>query len=676
MEQNSVYERIKQLRKDLELHNFRYYVLNDPLVTDYEYDRLMEELIRLEQDHPEFADPFSPSVRIGDDRNQEFTQREHATAMFSLSNSYQLEEIYDFDQRIRKSVGGPVEYVCELKFDGAAISLTYENGKLLRAVTRGDGLVGDDVTSNVKTIRSIPLILKGEDYPTLFEIRGEIILFRKVFDQLNAERMEDGDVPFANPRNATAGTLKLQNSSVVARRRLDCFLYSLSGRELPARTQWGNLEWARKTGFRISEHIEVHDSIEGVFTFIEKWSTGRKQLPFDTDGAVIKVNSLEQQAELGFTAKNPRWAIAFKYPPEKAETTLLSVDFQVGRTGAVTPVANLEPVFLGGTTVKRASLHNADQIALLDLHLGDRVIIEKGGEIIPKITGVNKSGRDLLAVPVQFISICPECSTPLSKDPGEARHYCPNEDGCPPQIKGRIGHFISRKAMGIDGLGQETVDQLYQEGLMSRITDLYHLTVDQLLSLDRFAEKSATNLITAIQASKQVPFEKVLYAIGIRYVGETVAKKLARTMVSIDRIMAASAEELLEVPEVGEKIADSIITFFSREKNKLLIEEMRATGLQMHAQIVKADRQNLPLSGKTIVISGTFNKLSREAIKELIEQNGGRSSSSVTSKTSFIVAGQNMGPEKMKKAENLKIPLVTEDELLKMVGNESQWTLF
>lgn len=676
MEQGSVFERIKSLRSQLNEHNHRYYVLNEPAISDYEYDRLMQELIQLEKEYPQFADPLSPSLRIGDDRNQEFIQRRHKNAMFSLGNTYSREEVADFDQRVRKAIGDQVEYVCELKYDGAAISLTYEKGRLLYALTRGDGITGDDVTSNIKTIKSIPLVLKDTSIPDVFEIRGEIILYRTVFDQLNAERIEDGEVPFANPRNAASGTLKMQNSSQVAKRKLNCFLYSLNGPALPAPTHSGNLEWALKAGFRIPEHREIHRSVEGIFSFIQHWETARKKLPYDTDGVVIKVNSLDQQAELGFTAKSPRWAIAYKYAPEQAETTLLSVDFQVGRTGAVTPVANLEPVFLGGTTVKRASLHNSDQIALLDLHIGDRVVIEKGGEIIPKITGVNKTMRDLFALPVVFTSVCPECGTKLIKDPGEARHYCPNENECPPQIKGRIEHFISRRAMNIDGLGQETVDQLYREGLVRRIPDLYHITAGQLIRLDRFAEKSALNLIAAVKASVSIPFERVLYAIGIRYVGETVAKKLARALGSVDRIMDASREELLTVEEVGDKIADSVLQFFSLGKNRQLINDLKGAGLQFQSEAGTLMNPNLPLSGKSVVVSGTFTRFSRDAIKELIEQNGGKNVSSVTSKTSMIIAGQNMGPEKLKKAGQYNIPLVSEDEFIKMISSPGPETLF
>jgi DNA ligase (NAD+) len=670
MDHNTAYQRIKHLREELNLHNYRYYVLNEPVITDFEYDQMMSELISLEREYPQFSDPFSPTVRIGDDRNEEFVQAEHFTPMFSLANTYNFEELAEFDDRVRKAVG-QVEYVCELKYDGAAISLTYEKGLLTRAVTRGDGVKGDVVTSNILTIKSIPLKLNIGEVPEVFEIRGEILLNRNVFEALNKERLEAGEVPFANPRNAASGTLKMQKSSQVARRKLDCLLYSLAGSRLPSETHFGSLEWARNAGFKVPPYMEVKKDLEGVTEFIQKWHEGRKKLPFDTDGVVIKVNSIDQQNELGFTAKSPRWAVAYKYPPEKAETKLVSVDFQVGRTGAVTPVANLEPVYLGGTTVKRASLHNADQISLLDLHLGDLVSIEKGGEIIPKITAVNKSKRDLFAVPVTFITNCPECGALLRKDAGEARHYCPNESGCPPQIKGRIEHFISRKAMNIEGIGEETVDQLYREGLIHQLPDLFKLSVDQLLTLDRFAEKSAENLIKAISDSVSIPFERVLFALGIRFVGETVAKKLARSMGSIDKIMEADRDTLLKVDEVGEKIADSLLAYMADEKNRGIIESLKAAGLQFETKELLVPAGNLPLSGKIIVVSGSFSKYSRDEIKDLIEKNGGKNSGSVTSKTTLVVAGDNMGPEKRKKAESLGIPIVTEDDLVDMLGTSS-----
>ncbi|MCX6225560.1 MAG: NAD-dependent DNA ligase LigA, partial [Bacteroidia bacterium] len=554
-----------------------------------------------------------------------------------------------------------------LKYDGAAISLTYENGRLIQAITRGDGVTGDDVTANVKTIRSIPLTIAADTCPALFEIRGEIILHREVFNALNEERILDGEAPFANPRNAASGTLKMQNSSLVARRKLDCFLYSLAGENLPRHTHSGNLAWARGAGFKIPPYLEVNQNIEAVLSFIDRWKDARKKLSFDTDGVVIKVDSLAQQSALGFTAKSPRWAIAYKYPPDQAQTRLVSVDFQVGRTGAITPVANLEPVLLAGTTVKRASLHNADQIQLLDLHIGDFVIIEKGGEIIPKIIGVNLSKRDLFAVCIEFISKCPECGTELIRDPGEAKHYCPNEELCPPQIKGKIEHFISRKTMNIDSAGIETVGQLFQAKLLNSVADLYELTYEQLINLDRFADKSASNLIAAIDASKKIQFERVLFALGIRYVGETVAKKLARAMGSIDKIMNASKEQLMSIDEIGDRIADSIIAFFSQEKNRRLIQNLQSHGLQFSQAIGENVRQIQLLTGKSVVISGTFSRFSRDELKELVERYGGKNVSSVSSKTSFILAGENMGPEKLKKAMDLSIPLMGEDEFINLL---------
>jgi len=667
MDTDSVNQRIEFLRSELNVHNYRYYVLNEPSVSDFEYDRLMQELISLEKEYPAFADPLSPSQRIGDDRNQEFVQREHAVAMYSLGNTYNRDEVIDFDNRLKKIIDGPVAYACELKYDGAAISLTYEKGRLIRAVTRGDGVTGDDVTRNVKTIRSIPLVIQSEMAPDFFEIRGEIILHREVFDQLNEERLQDGEVPFANPRNAASGTLKMQNSSIVAKRKLDCFLYSLAGENLPCPTHSENLAWARSAGFKIPPYLEVYEDIEKVLAFIDRWKETRKKLPFDTDGVVIKVNSVAQQEALGFTAKSPRWAIAYKYPPDQAETRLLSVDFQVGRTGAITPVANLDPVLLAGTTVKRASLHNADQIQLLDLHIGDYVIIEKGGEIIPKIIGVNHARRDLFASPVIFITNCPECGTLLTRDPGEAKHYCQNEDFCPPQIKGKIEHFVSRKAMNIDSAGIETVDQLYQANLLKSVADLYELTYDQLIGLERFADKSASNLISAIKESKNIRFERVLFALGIRYVGETVAKKLARALGSIDTIMGASKEQLMSVDEIGDRIADSIILFFSREKSRELIQNLKRHGVQMSQEIEENVKQIQLLTGKSVVISGTFKRYSRDELKELVERFGGKNVSSVSSKTSFILAGENMGPEKLKKAGDLSIPLMAEDEFINLL---------
>jgi len=667
MDIDTVYQRIEFLKSELNGHNYRYYVLNEPSVSDFEYDGLMKELIDLEKEYPQFADSLSPSQRIGDDRNQVFVQREHRIAMYSLGNTYNHEEVIDFDNRLKKLTDEPLEYACELKYDGAAISLTYEHGRLVQAVTRGDGVRGDDVTANVKTIRSIPLTIMPDKCPALFEIRGEIILLHEVFAMLNEERIQDGEAPFANPRNAASGTLKMQNSSIVAKRKLDCFLYSLAGEDLPYLTHSQNLEWARSMGFKIPPYLEVFHDIEGVLSFINRWKDARKKLPFDTDGVVVKVNSLLLQNTLGFTAKSPRWAIAYKFPPDQAETRLISVDFQVGRTGAITPVANLEPVLLAGTTVKRATLHNSDQIQLLDLHIGDFVQIEKGGEIIPKIISVNLSRRDLFAKPVEFITKCPKCGTELTKDPGEAKHYCPNEDFCPPQIKGKIEHFISRKAMNIDSAGSETVDQLFQAKLLNSVADLYELTYNQLISQDRFADKSASNLIAAIEASKEIRFERVLYALGIRFVGETVARKLARSLGSIDTIMNASKDQLLSIDEIGDRIADSIISWFSKEKNRRLVENLQRHGLQFSQEIGENVRQIQLLTGKSVVISGTFSRYSREELKELVEKFGGKNVSSVSSKTSLILAGENMGPEKLKKALDLSIPLMGEDEFINLL---------
>jgi DNA ligase (NAD+) len=667
MDNTTVFQRIEFLKSELNRHNHQYYVLNNPLISDFEYDKLMQELIGLERDFPQFADSLSPSQRVGDDRNQEFVQREHRVSMFSLSNTYNEGEVIDFDSRIAKLIEEPVEYACELKYDGAAISLTYEDGRLTRAITRGDGVMGDDVTANVKTIRSVPLTISDPQCPAVFEIRGEIILHRDIFNKLNEERVLEGESAFANPRNAASGTLKMQNSSLVARRKLDCFLYSIAGEDLPCPTHSKNLVWARNAGFKIPAYLEVFQDIEGVLSFIDKWKQARKELPFDTDGVVIKVNSLIQQEKLGFTAKSPRWAIAFKYPPDQTETRLLTVDFQVGRTGAITPVANLEPVLLAGTTVKRATLHNADQISMMDLHIGDYVVIEKGGEIIPKITGVNLSKRDLFATPIVFITKCPECGSELIRDAGESKHYCPNEELCPPQIKGRIEHFVSRKAMNIDSAGIETVNQLFESKLIHSIADLYALTYDQVKSQDRFADKSASNLIAAIEASKSIRFERVLFALGIRYVGETVAKKLARALGSIDTIMNATREQLLSIDEIGDRIADSIIYWFSQEKNRDLIKRLQSSGLQLSQEIEDNVRQIQLLTGKSVVISGTFSRYSREELKELVERFGGKNVSSVSSKTSFILAGENMGPEKLKKAGDLSIPLMGEDEFINLL---------
>lgn len=667
MDSQKALERIRFLRNELNRHNYLYYVKAQPEISDYDYDQLLRELIELEKQFPEYDDPNSPSRRVGSDISQEFVQVRHKYPMLSLANAYSYAELTDFDNRIRKAFSEPFEYVCELKFDGVAIGLTYRNGKLVQAVTRGDGTQGDVVTNNVRTIRTIPLELHGTDFPEEFEIRGEIFMPRSVFDELNREREEIGETPFANPRNAAAGTLKLLNSAEVARRKLDCTLYYLLGDNLPADNHYDNLLKAKEWGFKVSEHMTLCSNMAQVQQFIEHWDKARKKLPFDTDGVVIKVNSYRQQNLLGLTAKTPRWAVAFKYKPERVSTELLSVDFQVGRTGAVTPVANLKPVKLAGTTVKRASLHNADQIQLLDIRIGDWVFVEKGGEIIPKIVGVEQSKRSLFSKPIDFPTLCPECGTPLVRPEGEARHFCPNQYGCPPQIKGRIEHFISRKALNIDGLGEETVALLYDKNLIRDAADLYSLTREQLLALERFADKSADNAIKSIEKSKLVPFPRVLYGIGIRYVGETTAKKLAQHFGSIDALASAKVEQLIEVEDVGERIALSIVDFFSDERNRLLIDKLKAAGVQM---AIKSD-ENIVISDKlkglSIVISGTFARISRDELKELIARHGGKNVSSISASTSLLVAGENMGPAKLEKATKLGIKIISEDEFFEMI---------
>lgn len=667
MDSQQALERIKFLRSELNRHNYLYYVKAQPEISDYDYDRLLRELIELEKQFPEFDDPNSPSRRVGSDISQEFAQVRHKYPMLSLANAYSYAELTDFDNRIRKALPEPYEYVCELKFDGVAIGLTYRNGKLVQAVTRGDGTMGDDVTANVRTIRTIPLELHGSDFPNEFEIRGEIFMPRSVFDDLNREREEIGETPFANPRNAAAGTLKLLNSAEVARRKLDCTLYYLLGENLPADNHYENLLKAKEWGFKVSEHMTLCSNLVQVQQFIEHWDKARKKLPFDTDGVVIKINSYRQQSLLGLTAKTPRWAVAFKYKPERVSTELLSVDFQVGRTGAVTPVANLKPVKLAGTTVKRASLHNADQIQMLDIRIGDWVFVEKGGEIIPKIVGVDQSKRSLFSKPIDFPALCPECGTPLVRPEGEARHFCPNQYGCPPQIKGRIEHFISRKALNIDGLGEETVALLYDKNLIRDAADLYSLTREQLLALDRFADKSADNAIKSIEKSKSVPFPRVLYGVGIRYVGETTAKKLAQHFGSIDALASAKVEQLIEVEDVGERIALSIVDFFSDERNRLLIEKLKAAGVQMAIKTDEISVISDKLKGLSIVISGTFARISRDELKDLIARHGGKNVSSISASTSLLVAGENMGPAKLEKATKLGIKIISEDEFFEMI---------
>ncbi|RHO73641.1 NAD-dependent DNA ligase LigA [Parabacteroides sp. AF48-14] len=661
-------DKIKALREALEQHNYNYYVLSAPTISDREFDEMMKELQTLEEAHPEYADPHSPTQRVGSDLSKEFEQVVHKYPMLSLGNTYSEEEVKDFYERIARDLNEPFEIVAELKYDGTSISLIYENGRLLRAVTRGDGTRGDDVTANVKTIRSIPLKLMGDGYPSVFEIRGEILLPWAEFDRLNKEREEQEEPLFANPRNAASGTLKQQNPTVVASRKLDAYFYYLLGEELPAETHYDNLEAARSWGFKIPNVIRKCNSLQDIYDYIAYWDTERKNLPVATDGIVLKVNSLRQQKNLGFTAKSPRWAIAYKFQAERAVTRLNSVSFQVGRTGAVTPVANLEPVLLAGTTVKRASLHNADIIEGLDLHLGDMVYVEKGGEIIPKIVGVDVEARSLLiGDKVRFIRSCPECGTPLVRPEGEAGHYCPNESGCPPQIKGRIEHFVTRRAMNIN-MGPETVEDLYEAGYVKNAADLYTLEIADLLRLERWAEKSASNLIASLEESKQVSFERVLYGLGIRYVGETVAKRLVSAFHSMEQLEQASLEELTAVDEIGDRIAQSVIDYFADERNRALVNRLKEYGLQMSvAEEVLANRSE-KLKGLVIVISGTFSKHSRDEYKAMIEQHGGKNSGSVSGKTDYILAGENMGPAKLEKAAKLGVKIINEDEFLNMIA--------
>jgi DNA ligase (NAD+) len=669
MEREEAYRKITELRKELEDHNYKYYVLAQPEISDYDFDMKLRELEKLEAEFPEFFDPYSPTQRIGSDISKTFEQIGHRYPMLSLSNAYSEGEITDFDNRIKKLIGEDFEYVCELKFDGSSISLLYENGKLVRAVTRGDGVKGDDVTSNVRTIRSIPLILRGTDYPEIFEIRGEIVLPFQVFEELNKQREETGEPLFANPRNAAAGTLKMQNPAIVAARKLDACFYSLMGDNLPADGHYENLKKAGEWGFKISDAMQLCRNLDEVFNYLHKWDLERHKVPVATDGVVIKVNSRRLQEELGFTAKSPRWAIAYKFKAESAATLLKSVSYQVGRTGAVTPVANLEPVQIAGTVVKRASLHNADIIKNLDLHLGDTVFVEKGGEIIPKITGVDAEKRHPLAQPVEFIEKCPECGTPLVRNEGEAAHYCPNETGCPPQIKGKMEHFVSRKAMDIDGLGQETIELLYNQGLAKGIADLYLLKKEQLSILERMGEKSAQRILDGLEESKKAPFERVLFALGIRYVGETVAKKLAKVVHSIDSLRQKTKDELMEIDEIGERIAESIVEFFSKPEHIEMIEFLKKQGLQFQVSDELLSNRTEKLKGLSIVISGTFEKHSRDELKGLIEQNGGKNVSSISKKTNYVLAGENMGPSKLEKAQTLGIPIISEDEFLKMLGD-------
>jgi len=667
MTNENIEKRITELRHLLDEHNHNYYVLSQPSISDYEFDILLKELEKLEADNPEFFDSNSPTQRIGSDLNKEFEQVRHQYPMLSLSNSYSEEELRDFDQKIRKLTDQNFEYVCELKYDGTSISLQYKNGILFRAITRGDGTLGDDVTANIKTIRSIPLKLKGTGFPDEFEIRGEILLPFSEFERINQEREEEGEQPFANPRNAASGTLKSQKSAVVAERKLDAYFYYLLGENLPTDGHLENMMAARAWGFKISPDTEKCANIDEVIAFIRKWNTKRFDLPVATDGIVIKVNSLSLQSYLGTTAKSPRWAIAYKYKAEQASTILQSVSYQVGRTGAVTPVANLDPVLLAGTTVKRASLHNADIIKNLDLHLGDTVFVEKGGEIIPKIVGVDSTTRHPMAQTVDFIKNCPECGTALIRKEGEAAHYCPNEDGCPPQIKGKMEHFIGRKAMNIDGLGAETIDLLYNEGLIRNIADLYELRKEQISQLERLGDKSAERILKSLDESRLVPFEKVLFALGIRFVGEAVAKILANRLINIETIESASLEELTAIDEIGGRIAESVRLYFSNQDNIQLVERLKEKGLQMQIDEESLAKRSEKLSGLTIIISGTFEKNSRDDLKKMIEQNGGKNVSSISKNTSYLLAGNNIGPSKLEKAEKLNIPIISEDDFLKMI---------
>lgn len=667
MNQKEAGERILRLRKELNKHNYNYYVLSQPEISDFEYDMMLNDLIELEKMFPDFYDENSPTQRIGDDRNQVFVQKEHKYPMLSLGNTYSREELNDFDTRVKKIIGNDFEYVCELKYDGAAISLLYDEGKLVQAVTRGDGVRGDDVTANVKTIKSIPLVLRGDNFSSLFEIRGEIFMSVEGFSKLNSEREKIGATLFANPRNATAGTLKMLNSSVVAERPLDCFLYHILGDELPYGSHFENLEKAKSWGFKVSPNMTKCKGITEVFEFIMKWDTERKNLPYNIDGIVLKVNSIRNQKQLGFTAKSPRWAISYKFEAEQAVTQLLSVDFQVGRTGAITPVANLNPVLLAGTTVKRASLHNDDQIKLLDLHYGDTVYIEKGGEIIPKIIEVDRSAREPGSTAIKFIDFCPGCGSKLNRKEGEAHHYCLNEKGCPPQIKAKIIHFVSRKAMDIGGLGEETIELLYEKGFIKSIADLYELKKETLIPLERFANKSADNIIHGLEESKNVPFPRVLFGLGIRHVGETAAKTLANRFQSIDALMNVVSDELMETNEIGTRIAQSIIEFFSRTENLEIISRLKKYDLKFELSEDEKELRSSKLEGLNIVISGTFENHSRDELKDIIEKNGGKNVSSLSSKTDYLLAGKNMGPSKREKARKLNIAIIGEDDFIKMI---------
>lgn len=661
-----VLARIKELRKEIDRYNHAYYVENNPIISDFEFDMKLKQLEEMEKTYPQYFDKNSPTQRVGSDLTKNFKQVEHRYPMLSLANTYSEGEVTDFYNRVKKSLNTDFEIVCELKFDGASISLIYENGELVTAVTRGDGTVGDDVTANIRAIKSIPITLNG-NYPSRFEIRGEILMPFAVFEELNEEKAQKGEPLFANPRNATSGTLKLQNPAEVARRKLDAYLYYILGEELPHNTHYDNIQNAKQWGFKISDAIRRCKNLDEIFDYIHYWDTERHRLPVATDGIVLKVNDLIQQKNLGLTAKSPRWAIAYKYQAVRGLTRLDSVSYQVGRTGAVTPIANLEPVLLSGTTVKRASLHNADIIENFDLHIGDMVYVEKGGEIIPKITGVEVLRRATTMPKVIFPDKCPECKTSLVRNEDEAAYYCPNDNNCPPQIKGKISHFVSRKAMNITGLGDETISLLYEKGLVGNVADLYTLKEAELSTLERLGEKSAKNIISAIEVSKQVPYENVLFALGIRYVGETVAKRLAKTFRSIESLAKASFDELIQVDEIGEMIAKSVVGYFAKEEHKILINRLKEAGLQLSAEVKEIKLQSSKLEGKTIVISGVFYKHSRDEYKDIIEQNGGKNSGAISAKTSFVLAGDNMGPAKKEKADKLGVPTVSEDDFLAML---------
>jgi DNA ligase (NAD+) len=661
-----ILKKIQDLREELNLHNHNYYVLDNATISDFEFDQKLKELQDLEAKHPEFFDENSPSQRVGGTITKNFQTIVHENRMYSLDNSYSKEDLQDWEVKIQKVLGNvDLQYTCELKYDGASISITYENGKISKAVTRGDGFQGDDVTNNIKTIKSIPLQLKG-NFPPKFDIRGEIILPFDGFEKMNQELIEIGETPYSNPRNTASGSLKLQDSAEVAKRPLDCLLYFIIGNNLPFDTQFKGLETARNWGFKVPTQSKLANNLDEVFEFINYWDVHRHDLPYETDGVVIKVNDFNHQNELGYTAKSPRWAIAYKFKSEQVTTVLNSISYQVGRTGAITPVANLEPVQLAGTIVKRASLHNADQIEKLDIRVGDEVFVEKGGEIIPKIIGVSKRGIEI--EPTKYITHCPECQTELIRKEGEAQHYCPNFYGCPPQIIGRIQHYISRKAMDIEGLGGETVALLFNNGLVKDYSDLYELKVEDVIPLERMAQKSAENLVNGIEKSKEIPFERVLFALGIRYVGETVAKKLAKHYKTIDALSQASVMDLILVDEIGERIAQSVIEFFENQENRTIIERLKSFGVQF--EIIEKFNPNatVKLSGKTFVVSGVFEKFSRDDLKKAIEDNGGKVGSSISAKTDFVVAGDNMGPAKLEKANQLGISIISEDDFIQMIN--------